>query len=68
MDKDCELGVYPCECEDCLVGRQRRYRQKMKTEIIKCEEERLSVCCEYPIYDDSDICSKCKEHTAEMED
>ncbi len=32
------------------------------------DEENLSVCCAYPIYDDTDICSRCKEHTAPMEE
>lgn len=32
------------------------------------DEERLNACCAYPMYDDTDICSRCKEHTAEMEE
>ncbi len=32
------------------------------------DEERISVCCAYPMYDDTDICSGCKDHSAVMED
>ena len=39
----------------------------MKTQkLIILEKESLSNCCFEPIYSDSDICSKCKEHCGEL--
>ena len=32
-------------------------------ETIDLEEEELSRCCGAPLYEDTDICTECKEHT-----
>ena len=31
-------------------------------ESLECEDWKLSNCCAAPIYDDTDVCSACKEH------
>ena len=39
----------------------------MNDEIIK-DTDRLSQCCDAPLYSNMDICSECLEHSSPIED
>jgi len=48
--------------------KEYKIMNKTADKIIKREKEMVSNCCSAPVYEDTDICTGCKEHCLPVDD